>query len=360
MKIFNKVFLSALLFPTVSLAGVQVYGILDTAILGQKVKGETATMDFTSGYSMGNRFGFKGQEELGGGYSVGFVLEQGFNVDTGTQFNTWSKNGVVQSGAFNRQSFLSLSGPFGKIAFGRFGALTCGTGDFNIARISAFGIGYQVGSYTSYTIDYSRVNNGIVYVSPSLNGLKISAAYSNGVTTDEAKWSENSHYYGIGALYTNKTVDASIIFESNDNKGSVGVKPIYTITAGGSCNFGVTKLFAGYQYGSQKDKRQQHVFLLSSATPLAGGVLKFGGKYLTGKLDGKSVVKDKEDKYNSWNVNAAYEYPLSKRTMVYGFAGYADGGKLLSSSESIAASGLGFKAIRVNGWQAAIGLNHKF
>ena len=73
MKIFNKVFLSALLFPTVSLAGVQVYGILDTAILGQKVKGETATMDFTSGYSMGNRFGFKGQEELGGGYSVGFV-----------------------------------------------------------------------------------------------------------------------------------------------------------------------------------------------------------------------------------------------------------------------------------------------
>jgi len=361
MRLSQFVFLTTLCAPVVSFAGnVQVYGILDTAIMGYKVKGADTSLDFTSGYSMGNRIGIKGQEDLGNGYSVGFVLEQGFNVDNGSQFNTWSKNGVVQNGAFNRQSFLSISGPFGKLAFGRFGALTCGTGDFNIARLSAFGIGYQVGSYTSYTIDYSRVNNGLVYVSPSLNGLKLSAMYSNGVTTDDEKWSDNSHYYGIGALYTNKVLDGSLIFESNDNKGVSNAKAVYTVTAGGSYNFGVTKLYVGYQYGTQDDKRKQHVFLLSTATPLGGGVLKFGGKYLTGKLGGKAKKAGQEDKYNSWNLNVAYEYPLSKRTKVYGFGGYADGGKLLSSTKCIAASGLGFKPIRVNGWQLAVGLNHKF
>lgn len=70
------------------------------------------------------------------------------------------------------------------------------------------------------------------------------------------------------------------------------------------------------------------MILLSSATPLAGGTLKFGGKLLLGKLDGKAKKAGMEDKYNSWNINAAYEYPLSKRTYVYGFAGYADGRKV--------------------------------
>lgn len=79
-----------------------------------------------------------------------------------------------------------------------------------------------------------------------------------------------------------------------------------------------------------------------------------------GKLDGKAKKAGMEDKYNSWNINAAYEYPLSKRTYVYGFAGYADGGKLLSGTVSLKASGLPFRANMVNAWQLAVGMNHKF
>lgn len=359
----KKLLLAALFLPAAAVAApsnVQIYGIIDAAVTSYKAKGQDTMLDFTSGFSMGNRVGIRGREDLGSGYSVGFDLEQGFSLDTGAQFNTWSKNGVVQNGAFNRQSYIDIAGPFGKLAFGRLVSLSGGTGDFNMAKFNVFGIGYGTASFLAYTFNQSRVNNAVVYVSPSMGGLKLSAMYSNGTATDEDKWSKNNHYYGIGGMFDKGNLNAELIFEVLDNKSSEVLKPAYVITAGGSYNFGVTKIFAGYQYGTQEDKRQQHVFLLSSATPLAGGTLKFGGKVLLGKLDGKAVKSAQEDKYNSWNINAAYEYPLSKRTYVYGMVGYADGGKLLSSSASLKASGLPFKANLVNAWQVAVGVNHKF
>lgn len=140
-------------------SNVQVYGVIDAAVTGYKVKGQDAMLEFTSGFSMGNRIGIRGREDLGNGYSVGFDLEQGFLLDTGAQFNTWSKDGVVQNGAFNRQSYLDVTGPFGKIAFGRMVSLSGGTGDFNMAKWSPFGIGYGVASFIGYTFNQSRVNN---------------------------------------------------------------------------------------------------------------------------------------------------------------------------------------------------------
>lgn len=107
------------------------------------------------------------------------------------------------------------------------------------------------------------------------------------------------------------------------------------ISAGGSYKFSMTKVFFGYQYGTQDNKRKQHMILLSSATPLAGGTLKFGGKLLLGKLDGKAKKAGMEDKYNSWNINAAYEYPPEQENLrVRIRPGYADGGKLLSGTAS--------------------------
>ena len=49
---------------------------------------DSFTMD--SGNASGSRFGFKGTEDLGNGLTVGFILENGFDADTGkdgTMFN---------------------------------------------------------------------------------------------------------------------------------------------------------------------------------------------------------------------------------------------------------------------------------
>lgn len=131
-----------------------------------------------------------------------------------------AKDGVVQNGAFNRQSYLDVTGPFGKIAFGRMVSLSGGTGDFNMAKWSPFGIGYGVASFIGYTFNQSRVNNALAYVSPSFDGFKVQAMYSNGTTTDDEKWSHNDHYYGIGAMYDKGPLNAELIFETLDNKSS--------------------------------------------------------------------------------------------------------------------------------------------
>ncbi len=60
---------------------------------------------------LGSRWGIKGVEDLGNGYKVGFILEQGFTIDDGAE------GGSNQ--AFNRESSLYLDGSFGRVTFGR-------------------------------------------------------------------------------------------------------------------------------------------------------------------------------------------------------------------------------------------------
>ena len=70
-------------------------------------------------------------------------------------------------------------------------------------------------------------------------------------------------------------------------------------------------------------------------------------------MDGKGSLIQKEKKANLWNIGAGYEYPFSKRTNVYGFAGYVDGGKGWGKGTSL-------KTTNLNGYQIAFGMVHDF
>ena len=92
-------------------ANVDVYGRIDTGLsnvhyddTGSSDAKDTLSLD--SGNSSGNRWGLKGSEDLGNGYQVGFVLESGFDADTGAM----SKDVLFNSEAKNRES-----GHFGRI-----------------------------------------------------------------------------------------------------------------------------------------------------------------------------------------------------------------------------------------------------
>lgn len=73
-------------------ANVDVYGVVDTGLVytqtevGGKLSSATADshkFSMDSGVNAGNRFGLRGTEDLGDGYSVSFKLENGFASDTG-------------------------------------------------------------------------------------------------------------------------------------------------------------------------------------------------------------------------------------------------------------------------------------
>lgn len=82
-----------------------------TSILGTAAAATTVTRVSPS-ISSQNALGFKGTEDIGGGYKASFILEGQFNTDTGAQ-------GGQDSRMWGRQAFVGLTTPVGEIRIGR-------------------------------------------------------------------------------------------------------------------------------------------------------------------------------------------------------------------------------------------------
>ena len=68
---------------TAMAADVTLYGKIDLGLNYQHLDDGSVTTNQVSeksGQNSGSRFGLKGTEDLGNGYKVGFVLENGFSV----------------------------------------------------------------------------------------------------------------------------------------------------------------------------------------------------------------------------------------------------------------------------------------
>ncbi len=76
---------AAMTAATASASDFTLYGIVDTGLGYTNVdtlerSHRSTVLKMINGYNSGSRFGFKGTEDLGNGYSVSFVLENGFYV----------------------------------------------------------------------------------------------------------------------------------------------------------------------------------------------------------------------------------------------------------------------------------------
>uniref|UniRef100_UPI00402A93D4 porin n=1 Tax=Turicimonas muris TaxID=1796652 RepID=UPI00402A93D4 len=338
-------------------SNVTLYGVIDTGVLVQKAKHQDTTVGLNSGFVSGSRWGIKGVEDLGNGYNVGFVLEEGYDSDTGA--NTASNSaGKV----FGRESQLYVQGGFGKLGFGRFGTLGSGAGSYHMLTGWALTTSYGLSSWTSEIgTSFSRVDNAVVYVAPNFNGLTLSAMYSNKMKGDDQaqKWSKNNHYYGIGAKYKANAITSSLIFEAKQIKEAADTNKNtqYAINFGFEYNLGsVTPMFA-YQYAWQDEGKKTNMFGLSAKVPVAGGDVLAGARYLFGK--DKSLPAAGDQDVNSWNIGAAYVYPLSKRTNLNAYAGYADSGKGWKDRSTKATDATAITPV-YNGYQLYVGMVHTF
>lgn len=152
---------STLASAALAQSSVQIYGRINTSAEHQKVGSNSLTGLFNNN----SRFGLVGSEDLGGGLKAGFQLESGFDSDTGA--------GTGSSGAlaFQRQSEVNLSGHWGKLRVGRFGAATY----FGIADYGALDEpNHDTGSIADALYDYvMRNTNKIGYRSPVMGGLTV-------------------------------------------------------------------------------------------------------------------------------------------------------------------------------------------
>ena len=291
-------------------ANVTLYGKIDQGfqVQSKKVDGEdrATTWQGVSGISSGSRWGLKGTEQLADGYTVGFVLESGFDGMNGSGNN-----------AFNRDAFLTLNTPFGMLTVGRTGKLSDGnTGDIIAGQASPFGTSYKLAASTNTTFvgfNNDRTDRALRYVSPKFAGVQVHAEYANMNAGTTA--STKQRYGGIGVSYANGPFYAAVTAETIRQAASVTTKDAQAYALAVNYDFGVAKVFGGYQYA--KDNTwggdDSNAGTLGVSAPVAGGTLMASVAYAKGDNDHKITTGA-----------IGYKYSLSKRTYVYTDLAYAE------------------------------------
>lgn len=327
-------------------ANVDVYGRIDTGLsyvhydeTGLSDAKDTLSLD--SGMSSGNRWGLKGSEDLGNGYQVGFVLESGFDADTGA---------LGAGGIFGREATLRVSGPFGSIYAGRMGRIGSDAGSvgFYAGSVSPFGSGWgKMAGHFAVTANYdSRYNNALAYVSPKVGPVTVYAQYTMGNTTENESGDDRLFSLGaqadFGALqvlglveYLNKkSVAGTTVYDDSQYDDS------YTINLGGSYDFSVAKVFLAGQYFKAapnyagmkanyaklvKGNEWRYSFdgfgvNVGATAPIGAGQFLVSAGY--GKGDVNYNTQDAKISADAYIIQVGYTYPFSKRTNLYAGAGY--------------------------------------
>ena len=296
-------------------SSVTLYGLIDVGYGSH----ETATRDGSGkikssgvmdGANAGNRIGFRGTEDLGGGLKANFVIEQGLNITngalftqragaTGHQVDGFSAAGSAaalsgSAGAFtpatNRQSYLGVSTD-------KMGAVRIGyqyTVLYELATLSGYAVGSEgvPGADKGHLHSQGAVGgtraNMIQYISPAFSGFTASVQYganagresvesttagANGLTADKARRMGLMLKYANGpisaaAAYTNMRLQsgnivaglqapagaATSIFNVTGAAGTAaqtGLSRTATLfQLGGSYDFGVAKLAGTYHSGT--------------------------------------------------------------------------------------------------------------
>ena len=358
-------------------ADVTLYGKIDAGLnythvsadsqdkTGHVSSSNSDSFSMKSGQNSGSRFGIKGTEQIADGLTVGFQLENGFNIDDGAMKYGQEDNDRI----FGREAHLFVQTDFGEFGFGRMGGLDSGVGSYDlIADVSPFGTGW--GDATGQMDNYfkgltSRYDNMITYKSPEFAGLTVVAQASLKEATD-ADGEEGSHladrYYALGLGADYGALTGALTFSMQDYAGIAGRLQEagvaigddyndddgYAVTGFVAYDFGVTKVSFGAQYFDNVNQARGGIdyelsyngkgtvvrdygevemgvtgygVILGAITPIGAGQLftSIGyADYEQSKLfaDEEKENADKAD-VTSYGIGIGYQYPLSKRTYLY-------------------------------------------
>lgn len=320
MKTLNRCALAALALVGTSAAfaqsSVTLYGRVNTTVERQK----DGDVSKTGLFNNNSRFGFKGQEDLGGGLKAGFQLESGFD----------SSSGASAASFFGRQSEVNLSGGFGMVRLGNFISESYyATADF----ISNHN--HNTGSSADALYAYpARDINKIAYRTPSLGGA-----------TFEAGWAMHEQPNGTGGKN-------SLDLAANYEIGKLGLGAGYS-KLGDQNQFAVR---ASYSTGpfvmGAYVQRDKNVFFSGNRTNL-----RLSAAYIMGVSE-FHVNVGRAGNYSNTPDSAAtqytlgYNYNLSKRTKLYTYYTRVNNNQAANYG-GVSASGTDFSSF-------AVGVRHNF
>jgi predicted porin len=281
---------------------VTIYGVLDLGII--KSTGKTTAI----GRGDNNKLGFKGSEDLGGGLSALFQIEERFEPDTGTT------ESYPNRPLFQGSSQVGLKGDFGTIKLGR------GLTPFQISLIpfELWEFSGSRGSLLSFILaNYdgeplggpgtakNRFSNGVFYNSPKFGGgFQFNAAVSTkenvlalgtGISS-----TPDTHPISLSGDYANGPFAATVAWERS---------AISTKVWSGAAKYAI------HEWTFVGSYTQQDIDLTDVKTRGYTVGLKYkvgAGEILAAYGRNKPSNTDKTDQFS-----IGYEHHLSKRTFLY-------------------------------------------
>lgn len=313
---------------------VTISGYMDGSVIFESGAKAGRVTKLGSGVSGPNRLIFSGREDLGGGMSAFFHLENGNLLDTG---------GSLQGGFFGRQSFVGVSGGFGTLRLGMMfhsmfttlvlygdpclNSFACSASNLMTgaagAGPNANGVIATGPGVTSGATLVNPTNGGapganaganranmVSYATPNIGGFEADMQYAFGESPAD---SDRSRTISLGARYrSGPLVVAANYLDTHDINGS----PDRSSLLAGSYDFGVAKLHAAF--GSNKyagtlgAAKRNRDMLIGVSAPLG-----------IGRLMASYVEKDDRLAANrdASQLGLAYAYALSKRTTLHASMG---------------------------------------
>lgn len=402
--------LAAVAGPSLAQTSVAIYGIVDA---GMQVSsfGNGTSYALQSGIADGSRLGFRGTEDLGGGWKTIFTLEARIELDNGTNSNGYVSDGFNQNlvrglpapvaaalapsivlparvvnpnGAlFDRTSAVGLVTPYGAILAGRqysAGYEILALADpFEAGTAAGWGnIAGGAGGFITPGIAI-RYSNTLQYRIELPSGIGASLMYG---FEDTGSTNLSKHAYGANLRYKANGWNVGVGYNQEEDQN--GNRSLRSALAGGSYSLGPAKFFLGY-LRMQNDHSVLVPLLTPQLTAATGSAVlgnaltaivannarldadsfTIGAHYAIGSgrvMAGISRVNDRLASNNDATLyGLGYDYNLSKRTDLYVFgahianernAQYALGGAGYTGG---ATSGPG-----VDGDALQFGIRHRF
>ncbi len=281
-------------------SSLTIYGKIDVGV--GKAPGSRDKQVFDAGGTNTSRIGFRGVEDLGGGYAAVFALEHRFRPDTGMDTTI---SPTLPSGRFwQGQSWVGLRSPYGTISLGRqytpsFSLVQNVIDPWGSETVAALrGVGMLAGP----GIAASRFADSVRY-DFSGRGINFAASIAEANNAEapgpDRPWSAAANYSAgplfVGLAYEDPAGDI-------DKLWNVGAR--YRV--------GKAQLAAGYSRGRTQADVKTTGWLVGATIEAGPGDVKVG--YGQTKVDPAGPAPS--DKTVS-KFGVGYHYNLSKRTKVY-------------------------------------------
>jgi len=374
--------------PAAAQSAVTLYGTVDLGLAYSSNQGGASNTYMNSGALNASKLGVMGSEDLGGGTSALFRLENGFNADTGAM----SSSGVL----FNRQSYVGLaSRDWGQITVGRqYTPYFQYVGGLGPTGVLTGATGAHPGDIDALDTTL-RINNSVLYTLPTLGGLQAGIQYGMGEQAGSAasgssvsaalrydyqafSWSAGytrlknlangntaGSFGNVGSFANNSPINAG--YASADSTQLLATAARYTW---GDLMLGLNYSNVQYKPGALSAFAQTASFntvgLISSYNVNAALTLAAGYSYTAEKA--RNGISSPA-KYNQLSLEEVYA--LSKRTALYAIQAYqrASGQTLRAGSagssivDAVAAVGDSQNGTPSSGqgqFVAMLGLRHSF